>query len=1316
MKKRIVSIITALALCLSLCPAWAFAAEGDGPTVAVAVVTKEDGSTTSIVDADALVAAFKDSGYAGATIKLLTDVEIPDSPADALTISIACTLDLNECSITSVRAEGTIQVSTTYYSDIVTIQGTGAVANTGAGPALKIDDGHVILKGGTYSATQGDAIIISDSSYLTMGDLLDNQEGTDPWNAYLDSSDTPITGKLDEKTLSGPVTVGQCMPHSFSDVFVPDEDTDTHSNPCLACGYKRDTEDCTFDWTPFDDSQWHDGVCTVCKREKRADHNYTPWANGKRTCIDCGYEEHLVAKVDNGGTKTYYATVEEAISEAVTNGGAVTVLANATVGFFTEATPVDLAVAAGAELTLSADCQIAVSTLENNGKIVNNGTIDLPSTAALTNNGSIVNNGTITLPKAGTAASDIGNLKLTGTGTVRVSDGTTAEVYDNTGTPLTGDLDFTQGTNISGEGYDWNAAANTLTLTNAVIGGTVTLPPNVAVTIEAVGECSIHTLVIAGSASDKMMLTFNGEEGSTLTVQQRINLSGGDANTLTVEKGATVIANGGIVSGSSGGVNSIVTINGTLTAKGDSDTAISAGKVVVGKGGKLSVSGIRGVQLNGMNSGGSGSDFTGVFTVVRGGSFYANCTEFNVAVYAGADTFPDGSNADKAIIIPEDHMPGDCRVEKGINAVNFIKISTGNVFTGPMTIHEKHTYDSTWKFDSAQHWRECTYEGCSKRDGEASHNPIWQYNTDGHWQECSVCDYTTTPEAHTYGNTWQSDANNHWHACITCGAVTDRAAHTYVDGTCSVCGHKQPDPPSPPIHRHVWSSNWSSDAANHWIRCITCGAVKDRQAHIYDDDQDAVCNVCGYERTVEPPAHIHNWSEEWSSDSGHHWHECTAAGCDLADNSQKDGYGEHIYDDGQDAVCNVCGYERTVEPPAHIHSWSEEWSSDSGHHWHECTAAGCDLADNSQKGSYGEHVYDGDQDAVCNDCGYERTVEHRHSWSEGWSSDSGHHWHECTAAGCDLTDSSQKDGYGPHIFDNAWDAGCNTCGYQRLLPTPSRPSGGGSSIRAYAIKVEKSEHGKVTSSRAYAASGTTIALTVTPDAGCVLLELTVTDSQGNGISLTEKNTFTMPGRDVTVKASFAPVPVEPQEQPCGGGDGCPSGAYADLRTGAWYHEAVDYAIREGLLTGYGSGTFKPDDNLSRAQLAQILYNMAGRPVVKAGSRFADVAADSWCADAVAWAAAQGIIDGYGEGRFGPDDSITREQMAAMLWRYAGSPAATDKELHFSDAAQAGGWSLDALRWAVENGILHGNGDGTLAPKGLTSRAEAAQMLLNLADK
>ncbi len=1204
MKKRIVSIITALALCLSLCPAWAFAAEGDG-SLSICGTTIVDGCRYTV-----------DKG--GETITKAEGEAPPDAPyleysggklivhGDVSLVGTSNVIFTGALSITGSRDDRlTLECGTSQSSSSLRLEGDVNFTENLSVPL----DSHVLTTSDNYggditiNATGGPAV--SGSSPLTIASA---------GNVTITSVSTTLTCPADI-TAAGKVTIS----------------TTSDSAPAVAS------------WMTIHNS----GSVEI---SGNAD-NGAPVLGGEANITSSGD----VTITSKGRVTDSLLTVNSDGNVSITGGKEGS-------NFSAFPVPANLTVNAVGNITIDDKCPT-----------VNYGA------AALTSTGG----GTVSFPPVSVAT----------------------------------DLDFSDPTTVPGDldtnGYHWDAANKKLTLKDVQLTGTVTLPDD-TVTIETIGKCSVDKLS-AGDSPQNTNLTFTGT--GELTVRERINLSGGDNNALTVDAGAAVIANGGISIGASGGVNSIVTINGTLTAKGDSDTAISAGKVVVGKGGKLSVSGIRGVQLNGMNSGGSGSDFTGVFTVVRGGSFYANCTELNVAVYAGADTFPDGSNADKAIIIPEDHMPGDCRVEKGINAVNFIKISTGNVFTGPMTIHEKHTYDSTWKFDSAQHWRECTYEGCSKRDGEAPHDLIiWQYDTDGHWQKCSVCDYATTYEAHTYGNTWQSDANNHWHACITCGAVTDRAAHTYVDGTCSVCGHKQPDPPSPPIHRHVWSSNWSSDAANHWIRCITCGAVKDRQAHIYDDDQDAVCNVCGYERTVEPPAHIHNWSEEWSSDSGHHWHECTAAGCDLADNSQKDGYGEHIYDDGQDAVCNVCGYERTVEPPAHIHSWSEEWSSDSGHHWHECTAAGCDLADNSQKGSYGEHVYDGDQDAVCNDCGYERTVEHRHSWSEGWSSDSGHHWHECTAAGCDLTDSSQKDGYGPHIFDNAWDAGCNTCGYQRLLPTPSRPSGGGSSIRAYAIKVEKSEHGKVTSSRAYAASGTTIALTVTPDAGCVLLELTVTDSQGNGISLTEKNTFTMPGRDVTVKASFAPVPVEPQEQPCGGGDGCPSGAYADLRTGAWYHEAVDYAIREGLLTGYGSGTFKPDDNLSRAQLAQILYNMAGRPVVKAGSRFADVAADSWCADAVAWAAAQGIIDGYGEGRFGPDDSITREQMAAMLWRYAGSPAATDKELHFSDAAQAGGWSLDALRWAVENGILHGNGDGTLAPKGLTSRAEAAQMLLNLADK
>ena len=99
-----------------------------------------------------------------------------------------------------------------------------------------------------------------------------------------------------------------------------------------------------------------------------------------------------------------------------------------------------------------------------------------------------------------------------------------------------------------------------------------------------------------------------------------------------------------------------------------------------------------------------------------------------------------------------------------------------------------------------------------------------------------------------------------------------------------------------------------------------------------------------------------------------------------------------------------------------------------------------------------------------------------------------------------------------------------------------------------------------------------------------------------------------------------------------------------------------------------------------------------------------------------WAAAQGIVGGYGNGKFGPNDSITREQLAVMLWRYNREPAATDKELHFSDANRASSWALEALRWAAGNGVLNGKGNGTLDPTGTASRAETAQMLHNLSEK
>ena len=292
-------------------------------------------------------------------------------------------------------------------------------------------------------------------------------------------------------------------------------------------------------------------------------------------------------------------------------------------------------------------------------------------------------------------------------------------------------------------------------------------------------------------------------------------------------------------------------------------------------------------------------------------------------------------------------------------------------------------------------------------------------------------------------------------------------------------------------------------------------------------------------------------------------------------------------------------------------------------------------------------------------------------------------------------------------------------------PNPGGNSGGGSggggwSSSTYAVTVEKSEHGKVTSNRTNASNGSTVTLTVTPDSGYVLDTLTVTDSRGNEIKLTAqgggKYTFTMPSRAVTVKASFVPLPDDTQK-PCDGGADCPSRGFSDLGSvGTWYHEAVDYVLRNGLMNGYSNGTFGPNDNLSRAQFAQILFNKEGRPVVNYLLQYSDVANGAWYTEAIRWATSQGVVGGYGNGNFGPNDNITREQLAVMLWRYAGSPAATDKELHFNDADKASGYALAALRWAVENGIINGKGGGILDPQGLATRAQTAQMLKNFLSK
>lgn len=187
-------------------------------------------------------------------------------------------------------------------------------------------------------------------------------------------------------------------------------------------------------------------------------------------------------------------------------------------------------------------------------------------------------------------------------------------------------------------------------------------------------------------------------------------------------------------------------------------------------------------------------------------------------------------------------------------------------------------------------------------------------------------------------------------------------------------------------------------------------------------------------------------------------------------------------------------------------------------------------------------------------------------------------------------------------------------------------------------------------------------------------------------------------------------PMEPAKPNQPGADQRPvSEIFADLQPNAWYIEAITELYRRGIMQGNADGTFAPNDNVSRAMFAQLLYNNSGRPAGY-GSKFADVAADSWYAPAIGWAQANGLVLGYTAERFAPDEGITREQLVVMLWRYAGQPQ-VEIELSFTDKEQVGDWAKAALCWAAAEGIVIGDSSGAFAPQNMATRAEAAQMLV-----
>ena len=845
----------------------------------------------------------------------------------------------------------------------------------------------------------------------------------------------------------------------------------------------------------------------------------------------------------------------------------------------------------------------------------------------------------------------------------------------------------------------------------------------------------------------------------------------------------------------------------------------------------------------------------------------------------------------------------------------------------------------------------------------------------------AVCKVTvtgdTTPPAHEhrYGD-WSKDGTNHWHECTDAAcpnqseSIKDKAAHIYdddADTTCDTCGYVRTV--TPPAHEHRYG-DWSKDGTNHWHECTDAAcpnqseSIKDKAAHIYDDDADTTCDTCGYVRTVTPPAHEHRYGD-WSKDGTNHWHECTDAACPNQSESIKD-KAAHIYDDDADTTCNICGYVRTVTPeivpvsqitlnkaetsisvgnsetltatvapenathkaltwassdedvatvapdgtvtavkagaatitataadgsgksavckvtvtgdttpPAHEHRYGD-WSKDGTNHWHECTDADCPEQSESIKDK-AAHVYDDDADTTCNVCGYVRTVTppaHEHRYGD-WSKDGTNHWHECTDADCPERPESIKD-KAAHIYTDDADTTCNICGYVRtvtpeIVPvsqitlnkaetsisvgnsetltatvapenathkaltwassdedvatvapdgtvtavkvgtatitataadgsgksatctvtviggtTPSQPggstgdsSGGSSSDRDShdsnpVIKTETKNNTDGSTTKTETRRDGSVTQTTTGKDGSV----TKTETKKDGSSVTEnkaadgstgtvkidKNGQTEAAAKVSGKAvadakkngEAVKVPVEVEatrnsstaptvsiELPKGAGetkveipvsnvtpgtvavlvhpdgteeilkdsiptedgiqltvDGSATVKIVDNSKGFidtqdhWAKDEIDFVSARGLVNGMSATIYAPNASTTRAQLWTILARQNG----------ADLnGGNTWYEKAQNWAKDKGVSDGANH-----NAAINRAQMVTMLWRAVGQPTAGGTA-NFTDVP-TDSYYAQAVAWAVENGITTGVGNGHFDPTGTCTRAQIAAFL------
>ncbi len=461
--------------------------------------------------------------------------------------------------------------------------------------------------------------------------------------------------------------------------------------------------------------------------------------------------------------------------------------------------------------------------------------------------------------------------------------------------------------------------------------------------------------------------------------------------------------------------------------------------------------------------------------------------------------------------------------------------------------------------------------------------------------------------------------------------------------------------------------------------------------------------------------HQHIWSTDWTTDTDRHWHECQNTGCPVTEDSGKDGYAEHT---GGTATCTApaeCATCHTAygEKDSSNHTGTKQWTKQT-ETAHEQKWDCCDAVVVAEE----RHEW---RDGVCSECSYQ--CPHTGAADDG----------DCTTAVTCSNCGKVLVAANPSHTWGAWTSNgdgthtrrCTVEGYTAGAETADC-SGGEATCTKKAVCDDCGESYGSALDHDWADATCTDPKTCKRD-GCGVTEGDPLGHEWGRWVVTKPATEDAAGRESRVcrrdssHIEIRRIPkLTPADDGCSMGSDCPLTGYGDLTPTAWYHDGVHYCIENGLMQGVSTTEFQPDGPATRAQLVTILWRLEGSPEAAGTFRFSDVADGAWYAQAVRWAAENGVVKGYDNGCFGPNGTVTREQMVTVLYRYAQykgrdvSGGEGEDLQGFTDASSVSGYAEAAMRWACGTELMTGiaqDGGTALMPKDTTIRAQVATLIL-----